>query len=182
MNIGIISTRYARALLGHALERGTEDAVYNNTLRLSQSFREVPELERALLSPAIQTKEKLSLLVTASGSDLSVEFHNFLRLILAKEREALLKSICLVYQDLHNKHHNITICELVTSIPVSHDIEEKIRRIVTYRTRGPVIINKKVDPEIIGGFVFEIGDYRLDSTVRTQLESIKRKLTESEYQ
>lgn len=182
MNIGIISTRYARALLGHALERGTEDAVYNNTLRLSQSFLEVPGLESALLSPAIKAKEKLSLLVTASGNDLSTEFHNFLKLILAKEREPLLKSICLIYQDLHNKHHNITICELVTSIPVSHDIEEKIRRIVTYRTRGPVIINKKVDPEIIGGFVFEIGDYRLDSTVRTQLESIKRKLTESEYQ
>ena len=52
---------------------------------------------------------------------------------------------------------------------------------MTYRTRGPVIINKRVDPEIIGGFVFEIGDYRLDSTVRTQLEKIKRELTESEY-
>ncbi len=182
MNIGIISTRYARALLGYALERGTEDAVYNNILRLSQSFLEVPGLESALLSPAIKAKEKLSLLVTASGNDLSAEFHSFLRLILAKEREPLLKSICLIYKDMHNKHHNITICELVTSIPVSHDIEEKIRRIVTYRTRGPVIINKKVDPEIIGGFVFEIGDYRLDSTVRTQLESIKRKLTESEYQ
>lgn len=182
MNIGIISTRYARALLNHALERGTEDAVYDSVLRLSKSFREVPELESALLSPATQIKEKLTLLLTASGSDIPDEFINFIKLTLAKEREALLKSICQIYQQLHNTHHNITICELITSIPVSHDIEEKIRRIVTYRTRGPVVINKMVDPEIIGGFVFEIGDYRLDSTVRTQLESIKRKLTESEYQ
>lgn len=181
MNIGIISTRYARALLNHALERGTEDAVYNSIQRLSQSFHEVPELESALLSPATQTKEKLSLLITASGSDLPIEFNNFLKLVLTKEREGLLKSICHIYKELHNRHHNITICELVTPIPVSHEIEEKIRRIVTYRTRGPVIINKRVDQEIIGGFVFEIGDYRLDSTVRTQLEKIKRELTESEY-
>ncbi len=77
MNIGIISTRYARALLNHALERGTEDAVYDSVLRLSKSFREVPELESALLSPATQIKEKLTLLLTASDSDIPDEFINF---------------------------------------------------------------------------------------------------------
>ena len=34
MNIGVISVRYARALLAFAKSRGTEDRVYDETKRL----------------------------------------------------------------------------------------------------------------------------------------------------
>jgi len=178
MNRGIISTRYAKALLNFALEKGVEEDVYGNIVCLSQSFREVPELESTLLSPAISTKEKQSLILTASGKITSDEFKRFINLVINHEREGLLKSMCIVYIHLHNKHHNISICDLVTAVPVSQDVEDRIKSIVSHRTHGPVILEKRVDPEIIGGFVFEIDYNRLDASIRTQLNQMRRELSE----
>jgi F-type H+-transporting ATPase subunit delta len=35
-----------------------------------------------------------------------------------------------------------------------------------------------VDPKILGGFIFEIDDYRLDASVATQFEKIKKQFIE----
>ena len=44
MNTGVISVRYARALLKAACEQGIEDKVYAIMQTLAQNYLQVPEL------------------------------------------------------------------------------------------------------------------------------------------
>ena len=44
MYIGVISMRYAKALLAYAGEKGTEDTVYEEAGILADSFSRIPEL------------------------------------------------------------------------------------------------------------------------------------------
>ena len=51
MYIGVISMRYAKALLAYADEKGTEDTVYEEAGILADSFSRIPELRQALDNP-----------------------------------------------------------------------------------------------------------------------------------
>ena len=71
MEIGILSVRYARALLKSALEQHIEDQVYQEMLTLSQSYLKVPELRFTIDNPMLEKGKKKTLLVTATGGKVS---------------------------------------------------------------------------------------------------------------
>ena len=64
MEIGVISVRYARALLKSAAEQGIENQVYQEMQTLSQSYHKVPELRFTIDNPMLEKSKKESLLVT----------------------------------------------------------------------------------------------------------------------
>ena len=66
MEVGILSMRYAKAIIEYAQEKGLEDRLYQEFLTLSHSFCEQPGLREALDNPVITTKEKLALVCTAA--------------------------------------------------------------------------------------------------------------------
>ena len=55
MDIGVISVRYARALLKSATDAKTEDAVYTEMQQLARSYAEVPQLRSAIDNPMLST-------------------------------------------------------------------------------------------------------------------------------
>ena len=55
-------------------------------------------------------------------------------------------------------------------------IEDKMRQMVESKTRGTVEFNTEVDPDIIGGFILEYDTYRMDASVRKQLNTILSQL------
>lgn len=174
MNSGIISNRYAKALLSYALEKGVEDEVYKQIRHLSQSFKEVAELKSSLESPILSMENKVSLVKTAAGGNVTYEFVKFTDLVFCNKREHLLHSITLMYISLYHKHKNISVCSLVTAVPISNEIEEKIKRLIIDKTHGSVELQESVNPDILGGFVFELNFNRLDASVATQLSRIKK--------
>jgi len=176
MNRGIISTRYAKALLSYALEKGAEDKIYFKMKQLSRCFFEVPDLEKALSSPVLSSGDKFSVVQTASGNIPDNEFDKFTDLVIKNNREHLLHLISLCYISLYLKKKNISICSLVTAVPLTEEIEAKISRLITDKTHGSVEFRKSVDPDILGGFVFELDYNRFDASIATQLKRIKRQL------
>ncbi len=59
MYIGVISMRYAKALLAYADEKGTEDTVYEEAGILADSFSRIPELRQALDNPVLPAENKV---------------------------------------------------------------------------------------------------------------------------
>ena len=65
MDIGIISVRYARALLKSALDAKLDQQVYQEMQLLAKSFVEVPELRHTIDTPMLAKDKKEMLLLTA---------------------------------------------------------------------------------------------------------------------
>ena len=59
MEVGVLSMRYAKAMIEYAQEKGVEDRLYNEFFILSHSFRTQPGLREALDNPVISMKDKL---------------------------------------------------------------------------------------------------------------------------
>ncbi len=176
MNTGVISVRYARALLKSACEQELEDKVYSVMQTLAQSYLQVPELRAAIESPMLPKEKKRKLLEAACGDDCPELIANFLSLVMKKDREELLQFMANDYVTLYRKQKNIIRGKVITASPVSPQTEDKMKALVQSRAQGAVEFNTEVDPSLIGGFILEYDTYRMDASVKNKLNAILTQL------
>ena len=69
MNTGVISVRYARALLKSADKQEVKDAVYADMQSLAHNFLDVRQLRAAIDNPMLPKQNKEQLLLTACGAN-----------------------------------------------------------------------------------------------------------------
>ncbi len=176
MDIGIVSMRYAKALMGYAISTEREETLYKEFSMLFRSFRENPDLRMALDNPVLTKREKYSLICTAAVGDAPAgrEFTRFITLVLKNKRESFLPYICLGFLDLYRKKKHIGVGKLTTAVPVSRDVRERIQKSSSSMLHARMELQTEVDPSIEGGFIFDINDYRLDASVATQLKRVKQ--------
>ncbi len=172
MDLGVISVRYARALIKSAMEQKQEDKVYKEMQVLSQSYLQVPELRVTIDNPMLADDKKKMLIETACGTEVSELTRRFIDLVLKEGRENALQLMAASYITLYRQQKNITRGKLITATPVSSETEAKMKQMVESKTRGTVEFNTEVDPDIIGGFILEYDTYRMDASVKTKLNAV----------
>lgn len=176
MDLGVISVRYARALLKSATDMKQEDAVYKEMLVLSQSYLQVPALRSTIDNPMLDKDKKNALLEVACGGQVSDLTQRFLQLVLNEGRESTLQFMAASYLTLYRQQKNVTRGKLTTAVAVSPETECKMKAMVESKTHGTVEFNTEVDPNIIGGFILEYDTYRMDASVKTKLNTILNQL------
>lgn len=176
MDIGIVSMRYAKALMEYAKSTDTEEQIYADMRMLTRSFEKHPDLRVALDNPILTTREKFSLICTATVGNATAgrEFSRFITLVLKNRREYFLQYICLSFLDLYRKDRHIGVAKLTTAVPVDKSVEERIRNSASTLLHASMELQTDVDPSIEGGFIFDINDFRLDASIATQLKRVKK--------
>ena len=99
MDIGIISSRYARALLSFAIENGEEQRVYAEMQHLSDSFMKLPKIQQTLQNPVVSNDNKLKLLLAAVAVEgkVSASTSRFCQLILDQNRCDIMQFVASSY-------------------------------------------------------------------------------------
>lgn len=176
MDYGVISVRYARALLKSATELKVEEKVYADMIMLAACYVEVADLRATIENPMLLRSEKVRLLTTALGSDANELSKRFIELVLKEGREKVLQFMANSYITFYREQKNIIRGKLTTAAAVSEATEQKMKQMVESRTQGTVEFNTEVDPSIIGGFILEYDTYRMDASVKTRLNNILSEL------
>lgn len=172
MNTGVISVRYARALLKAATGAQLEDVVCQEMMTLAKSFVDVPQLRTTIDNPMLSKDTKRKLLTAAIGGKPSELSSQFINLVLKGDRENTLQLMANTYVTLCRQQKKIVRAKLTTAVAVSGAIEQRMRQMVEGKTKGTVEFETEVNPEIMGGFVLEYDTYRLDASVHTQLRQV----------
>ncbi len=176
MDLGLISVRYARALLKAGIETGQSEKVYADMQTLAGEYIHVPELATAIHNPMLSREQKKSLFMTAVGDKPCNLTERFFDLVLQEGREGILQFIANSYITLFRKHNNLVSARVTTATTLTPDTEARMRQLVENKTDGTVEFVTEVDPDIIGGFVLEYNTYRLDASVKSQLNTILSQL------
>ena len=176
MDIGVISVRYARALLKSATDAKIEDAVYAEMQQLAKSYIEVPQLRFTIDNPMLSKEKKEALLLTAVGGDPVPLTRAFIGLVLKEDREPVMQFIANSYVTLYRQQKNVIRGRLITAARVSPATEQKMRQMVESKTNGTVEFETEVNPDIIGGFILEYDTYRMDASVKSKLNNILQAL------
>jgi F-type H+-transporting ATPase subunit delta len=85
----------------------------------------------------------------------------------------LLHLIIKNFISLYKSHNKIISADVITAVAVEKSTRDKIIELVKRNTDFDVELEEKVNPEIIGGSIINIGDYQLDNSVQTQLKNLK---------
>ena len=176
MDIGVISVRYARALLKSATDAKIEADVYKEMQTLAKTYTEVPQLRQTIDNPMLSKDMKQQLLLTAVGEKPCELTKAFISLVLKEDRENVMQFIANSYVTLYRQQKNVIRGRLITAAAVSPATEQKMRQMVESKTNGTVEFETEVNPDIIGGFILEYDTYRMDASVKSKLNSILQTL------
>lgn len=176
MDLGLISVRYARALLKAGIDVKLEDKVYEEMQTLADSYIKVSGLKFTIDNPMLSKEKKERLLIVASGEKICDLSRSFIKLVLKEGRESIMQFIANSYITLYRKQKNLIRAKLLTATVVTPAIEQKLRKLVESKTNGTVEFEAATNPDVIGGFILEYDTYRLDLSVKSRLNAILSQL------
>lgn len=104
---------------------------------------------------------------------------NLMRLLVERNRLALLPQIIEVFQTLLDEERGIAHAQVVTAVPMSDEERGAIARRLSELTGKQVQVETREDPEILGGLIARIGDRLVDGSTKTKLIALKRQLAGS---
>lgn len=177
-----VASRYAKALLGLASERGELKAVESDINTLSSLVDSSKEFELLLVSPVVKPDQKKAVLTTLLKDKLSEVTFMFIILLVSKGREGAIASIVEEAKSQLRAMNNIQAATVKTASPLDDDSRAKILAQVAKLHNGEVELKEIVDPEILGGFVLRLDDKEIDASIKRQLNTLGRKLTEHDYE
>jgi F-type H+-transporting ATPase subunit delta len=172
----MISTRYARAIYEYAAEKENETPLYRDMQVLTKNFGEYPVLRKGLNDPTVSSEQKINLLVTACGIQTGDTSKQMIRMIVENGRAGSMENIALRYEEIYRKEKGIVIVRLTTVEPASEKTKETLSRLISKNAEEQIEFHTEINPDIVGGFILEIEDKRLDASVKEQLRVISYNL------
>ena len=166
--------RYAKAILSLATDNQKAEAVQADMALIGQSIANNASLENALKSPVVKLLEKAAVL-DALFPSVSSESKSLFTTLVSNKRVNILGQIATQYGILYDQVNNKENAFVITAIPMTSELEEKVMAKLRTLTTKEVTLRKSVDANILGGFVLRVGDLQYDASVSNQLNTLKRK-------
>ena len=180
MNSGPITYRYAKALLKFVQETGSGEKVYSQAVTLVRIMDEVPQLSRYFADTEdVTIEKKVSLLKTTLNEPADPAIVTFLKMVATNRRMEYFPRMLWAFIEQYRQANNIKVGSIVTATAIE-GLKESIENKMQDSTGAQVYLETKVDPDIIGGFVFELEGLRLDASVQGSLARIRSQLVESD--
>jgi F-type H+-transporting ATPase subunit delta len=137
--------------------------------------RDVPELRAVLRNPELAPELKADIVVEVIG-EANELLRNFLRLAAEKGRIGEIEEIARELDRLMAAEEGRLDVELTTAYELSDSEAGAILKQIQEASGRKVEATRKVDPNLIGGFVLQAGSMRVDASVRGRIERLRREL------
>lgn len=168
-----VAHAYADALFGVAKEKGKLDQIRDQLGQFADAVDGNRDLQVFLFSPYFSSAEK-SAGVKRAVVGAEPEFVNFLDLVIDKQRMPEIFRIRRQFEELW-KHENRRIDVTVTSaVELDPAVVTKIGEEIERQTGQQVDLASRVDAEILGGVVLQVGNMVLDASIRNRLEKLRK--------
>ena len=177
-----VASRYVKSLLGLAVEQGVLEEVHRDM----QLFAKVCEENRAfalmLKSPVIRHDKKKDILEKLFQAKVNKLTMAILNIITSKNREPILPAIAKEFHNAYNVYKNIGKASITSTVPLDDKLRKEIQLVVQkISDRKEVELTEKVDASLIGGFVLNVGDKQVDTSIKNKLKKLKVKFSENPY-
>jgi F-type H+-transporting ATPase subunit delta len=177
-----VASRYVKSLLGLAVEKGVLDKVHDDMVM----FAKVCEQNRAfvlmLRNPIIKHDKKRDILEKTFNGRVNALTMAIFDIITRKNREPLLPAIAREFHIAYNDYKGVGGASITTAVPLDEKLRGEIEQIVKKLSdKKQVEIAEKVDADMIGGFVLNIGDRQIDASIKNKLKALKVKFSENPY-
>ncbi|MBW7886858.1 MAG: ATP synthase F1 subunit delta [Bacteroidetes bacterium] len=173
--------RYASALLALTKEQKKPNELADDLFLVKNSIDGSRELRSVLASPIVHKDQKKKVLAEIFKKKIGAPAAMYLAAIVDKRREDILHDILKQYFALRDEELGIVRVEVKTSVEFSAKQEKELQKHIETISKKKVEITFTLDSSLKGGFIARVGDTVLDGSVRRQLELMKIRLKQGEY-
>jgi F-type H+-transporting ATPase subunit delta len=169
---------YAEALFEAARERDELEEVLEELQEFETALEESEELRLFFYGSQIPEREKRRA-IDALTEGMSLTTRNFLKVLSDNGREEIFEEILLRYEELVKEYLGKVEVAVTTAVELSEDQLDRMKERLGRSLEGrEVILQTSVDPNILGGAVFQYGGRMIDSSVRGRLEGLREEMLE----
>ena len=168
-----IARVYAEALFGAAKGRGKLDAIHEQLGQFADAIAENRDMQLFLFSPYFSSTEKQEGLRKAIDGG-EPELVNFLELLIEKHRMPVIFRMRRQFDALWAKENKRLGVTVTSAVELDPEIARRIGAEIEKQTGNTVELQTKVDPEILGGLVLQVGNMVLDTSIRHRLEKLRK--------
>jgi F-type H+-transporting ATPase subunit delta len=173
-----IAAVYARSLFEVAKDQDKLDVVRDQLGAFADALSETRELQVFFFSPYFSTQEKEDGLERAV-TDADPVVLNFLKLLIEKHRMPVLFRIRAEYDGLWEDENKLLPVEITSAIELDKDIVKQLGDRISEQTGRKVELSSRVEPDILGGIVVQVGNAVLDASVRNRLDQLRRQVVKA---
>jgi F-type H+-transporting ATPase subunit delta len=173
-----IAAVYARSLFEVAKEQDKLDTVRDQLGEFVDALSETRELQMFFFSPYFSTDEKEDGLERAV-TDTDPVILNFLKLLIEKHRMPVLFRIRAEYDRLWEEENKLLPVEITSAIELDKDIVKQLGDRISEQTGRKVELSSRVEPDILGGIVVQVGNAILDASIRNRLDQLRKQVVKA---
>jgi F-type H+-transporting ATPase subunit delta len=146
---------YGKALLAATDKAGNTDEVVDELDELIAMLVRHPKIDEAMASGLISNDDKVAMVDRVFGGRVTATFLNFLKVVAAHGRGGYLKA---------------------TTTSLEGPLVDRIRDQLRGMLGSEPVLSQKVDPALIGGVIFRVGDTVYDGSVARQLAQVRNQM------
>lgn len=174
----VVASRYARALADVVARTGEYRRVLQELEDFRSSYSACADLREVCDAPAVPLAQKMKVL-EAIGARLGAApvTLNFLRVLLAHYRVALLEEVIEAFRKIANSRLGIVQVKVSSATELSEAERQALRARFGELMRKQAEVEFHLDEQLIGGIVAQVGSTVFDGSLRGRLERIREQLT-----
>jgi F-type H+-transporting ATPase subunit delta len=170
---------YAETLLEVAQDENAVDRVADEVAAVRRALRETPRLGDFLASPRIEAPRKKAALRAALQDRLSEPTLRFLEVVIDRDRQDILPEILETFTARVGELRNEEVLEVTSAVSLDETLRQRVRDTFARATGRRIVLRERVDPSLRGGIVVQLGDTRIDGSVRARLDDLRRRMLEA---
>jgi F-type H+-transporting ATPase subunit delta len=177
MDSGSVARRYAKALFSLAVESERVEAWSEALGSLARILSDAPDVAEVLAN-RVHTREERRAIAQklVEALKLDREPANMLYLLADRNRLDRTTDVLQAFGDLADAHLGRLRARLSSAVPIDPDALDAMAGKLSDITRATVLLERSIEPELLGGVVAQVGSLVYDGSVRTQLENLKKSL------
>jgi ATP synthase F1 delta subunit len=168
-----IAEVYARSLFEVAQDQGDLDRLHDELGEFSDALSEDQQMQVFFFSPYFSSQEKKDGIAKVL-EDADENLVRFLELLAERHRMPVLFRIRRVFDDLWRKENKRLPVTVTAAIDLDKDLVEDIGKRIEDQTGQQIELSSKVDPDVLGGIVLQVGNLVMDASVRNRLEQLRK--------
>jgi len=179
-----VDGNYASALYTAAAKSSSLEATDKNLKSLKATLDKDPKLARILASPMLNATDKSSVVnevVKTVGQDKTIK--NLLDAMAEHNRLGLLPGVIDKFEVLMGAYKGEMEVLITSSTPLDPKTSSRLENAIAksqYVGQGKKLkVVNKVNPEILGGLVVEVGDRTIDLSISAKMTKLNKLLTDT---
>ena len=167
-----VESTYAEALYEAASDAEAVTRVADDLKAFTAAVDASPDLAHTLNSPNLDSAVKKSVIGKLTEGSTPV-LSNFLQVLVDRGRLGDLEPIAGSFQARVAEATGSIEITAVTAIPLDDEMRSKIVQRIELQTGRTAALTERVDEDLIGGIVLEVGEIRVDGSLRSRLDTLR---------